>query len=240
LVLGNGSNVLASDEGFGGVVLRPTAGLATVEVGVSRIRAGAGAALGSVVKEAARASLSGLEFAVGIPGTVGGAVMTNAGAFSGNIAGVIELARAITGDGEQHEYESFTNGYRESLVPVKEILTSATFRLAEAPFASIKKRVDEVWAMRRETQPHGRACAGSVFKNPSGDSAGRLIEACGLKGESVGGARVSELHANFIINEGAASAADIKTLIEKVAKAVNEGFGITLETEVELIGFEEE
>ncbi|HEY5532420.1 MAG TPA: UDP-N-acetylmuramate dehydrogenase [Candidatus Anoxymicrobiaceae bacterium] len=240
MTLGNGSNVLFSDSGYRGVVLRLTGEFALVETGALEIAAGGGAGLGVLVARASRAGLTGLEFAVGIPGTVGGAVMTNAGAFSGSCASL--LARVETMDllGEARVHEGFKNEYRSHLVPEDEIVTSATFVMAQAPKEEIRERADSFRKLRFRTQPLGKATAGSVFKNPAGTSAGKLIDECGLKGRSLGAARISEIHANFIINEGGATARDIKALMEVAAHEVRERFGICLKAEVKLIGFEGE
>jgi UDP-N-acetylmuramate dehydrogenase len=238
--LGNGSNVLFSDSGYRGVVLRLTGELALVETGVLKIAAGGGAGLGVLVAGASRTGLAGLEFAVGIPGTVGGAVMTNAGAFSGSCASLLERVETIDLRGESRVHEGFKNEYRSHLVPEDEIVTSATFVMAQAPKEEIRERADSFMRLRRQTQPLGKATAGSVFKNPAGASAGRLIDECGLKGRSLGAARISEIHANFIVNEGGATARDIKALMEVAAREVRESFGICLEAEVKLIGFEGE
>ncbi len=239
LVLGLGSNMLVSDRGFDGAVMCLVGGLTGLSVVGRGITAGSGALLGAIVGAAARASLAGLEFAWGIPGTVGGAVMMNAGAFGGTTAAVLERVGTLTPDAESRDYDTFDEVYRAALVPAEEIVTSATFRLEEAPAGDIRKRMDEVGERRKGTQPWGQATAGSVFKNPKDLTAGQLLEECGLKGAAVGGARVSEVHANFIVNQGGASAADIKELIELAAGEVKKRFGVELETEVRLVGFEE-
>lgn len=239
LVLGHGSNILVSDHGFDGAVLRLVGGFTDMRVDGHEITAGSGASLGTIVGAAARASLAGLEFAWGIPGTVGGAVMMNAGAFGGTTASVLKRVGTVTPDAESRDYDTFDDVYRAALVPTEEIVTSTTFKLEEATAGDIRQRMDESGERRKSTQPWGQATAGSVFKNPKGLSAGRLLEECGLKGATVGGARVSEVHANFIVNQAGASAADIKALIELAAGEVKERFGVELETEVRLVGFEE-
>lgn len=240
LIIGNGSNILASDGGFEGVVLRLEGELSHARTVKDRLESGSGASLGTAVTKAAWASLSGLEFAIGIPGTVGGALMMNAGAFSGTVAGVLESARTLTLDGEMREHDRFEAVYREPLLPAGEIVMSAAFRLLVASGSEISRRVKATRLERRAKQPWGEATAGSVFKNPEGDTAGRLIDSCGLKGREVGGARVSELHANFIINTGRASASDIRALIDIVAEEVKARFDVALELEVKLVGFGEE
>lgn len=240
LIIGNGSNILASDCGFEGAVLRLEGELSYVRIVGDRLESGSGAALGAAVTGATRASLSGLEFAIGIPGTVGGALMTNAGAFSGTVSGVLERARTLSRDGEMREHDRFEAVYREPLLPAGEIVMGAVFRLLADGGFEIRERVEAARLERRATQPWGEATAGSVFKNPEGDTAGRLIDSCGLKGRVVGGARVSELHANFIINTGRASASDIRDLIDLVAEEVKARFDVALELEVKLVGFGEE
>jgi len=240
LALGNGSNVLIADAGFDGAVIRLRGRAAFTKVSGELLEAGAGAPLGVVALTAARASLGGLEFSCGIPGTVGGAVMTNAGASSGSTALVLAEARALTIDCEDVIFDVFEDVYRQPLVPPGHIVTSATFRLGHTSPESIKSLMSEARSKREATQPVGLASAGCVFKNPAGDSAGRLLEECGVKGASVGRASVSRVHANFIINNGGARADDIKKLMGLMALEVESRFAVRLEPEVRLIGFEEE
>jgi UDP-N-acetylmuramate dehydrogenase len=240
MVLGNGSDVLVSDEGFDGVVLRLRGDLSAVAVDGDILKAGAGAMLGSATVLAGRESLSGLEFALGIPGTVGGAIMTNAGAFDGDVASVVERVDALTREGETRTFTEFEGGYRMPLVPESSIVTAATLRLRKDSSDSIKSRMKDARMKREGSQPLGEATAGSVFKNPRGESAGRLIDACDLKGSSIGGAAVSRVHANFIVNEGGASAGDILKLMERITSEVESRFGVRLEPEVRLVGFDKE
>lgn len=239
-VIGNGSNILVSDGGTSKLVLRLSGDLAKVEVDGAKVDSGAGALLSSVVAEAYRNGLSGLEFSFGIPGTVGGAVMMNAGAFSGSVSEVLLEVDTLTPDGRNRSYSEFADTYREPLVPGEDLVLRASFALEPDSQERVRVRMDEVRSRRREEQPWGMATAGSVFKNPEGVGAGELIDRCGLKGRAIGRARVSEKHANFIINEGGATAGDIKSLIEDVAAEVESRTGIVLETEVELLGFDEE
>lgn len=240
-VLGNGSNILVSDGGIQGVVLRLLGDFQSISsIGGGIVKAGSGALMGAVVAKALRVSLSGLEFAFGIPGTAGGAVMTNAGAFGGSIAEVLSDVTTVTGEGEVRQYTSFWDLYRSPLVPTVEVVTGAEFQLAVDGAEKIRERVDSIRARRKREQPQGAFTAGSVFKNPPGESAGRLIEECGLKGKGIGGAKISGAHANFIINEEAATASDIKDLIDLARHEVEERFGIRLELEVQTVGFEEE
>jgi len=239
-VIGNGSNLLVSDSGLRGVVIRLSGELARVLCGEEEVFAGGGALLSQVIVEATRSGLSGLEFAFGIPGTIGGGVMTNAGAFSGRVSDVLANIRALDMNGRTKMYESFTGRYREPLIPPDEIVIGASFKMIKDSKEKVEKRLDEVRAKRKKTQPWGMATAGSVFKNPESAFAGELIEKCGLKGKRVGGAKISETHANFIINTGDASASDIYALIELARSAVAERFGVVLELEVQLVGFSSE
>lgn len=239
-VLGKGSNILVSDRGLQGIAMRLGGEFTSIDVSGEALQAGGGAPLGSLVGKSLKASLEGFEFAVGIPGTVGGAVMTNAGAFSGSIAEVIGEVETLTLDGEQTRHTDIENAYRSPLVSREEIVTCARFRLKNGSADRIRNMMDSAKAKRKETQPWGKATAGSVFKNPPGDSAGRMIEECGLKGKSVGGARVSDTHANFIINDGTAKASDIKRLIDLIRGEVRVRFGLDLELEIQLVGFDKE
>ena len=239
-VLGKGSNILVSDRGLQGIAMRLGGEFTSIDVSGEALQAGGGAPLGSLVGKSLKASLEGFEFAVGIPGTVGGAVMTNAGAFSGSIAEVIGEVETLTLDGEQTRHTDIENAYRSPLVSREEIVTCARFRLKNGSADRIRNMMDSAKAKRKETQPWGKSTAGSVFKNPTGDSAGRMIEECGLKGKSVGGARVSDTHANFIINDGTAKASDIKRLIDLIRGEVRVRFGLDLELEIQLVGFDKE
>ena len=240
LILGNGSNLLVADAGFRGVVLRLRDKLASVEVDGEVLSAGAGAMLAAATGAAAAASLAGFEFAQGIPGTVGGAVMANAGTYAGCTADITTKVCAMTLAGEERIFEEFDNRYRKPLVAEGHVVTRVTFRLRHGEKDSIRAAMREVRSRREVCQPTGEATAGSVFKNPPGNKAGKLIEECGLKGRAVGGARISEVHANFIINDGGATAQDIRSLMKLAAAEVKYRCGITLETEVRLVGFDKE
>ncbi|MBN1289788.1 MAG: UDP-N-acetylmuramate dehydrogenase [Actinobacteria bacterium] len=236
-ILGNGSNVLIADEGVRGAAVRLKGELAGINIDENTIKAGGGALLSSVVTEAYKKSLGGLEFTFGIPGTVGGAVMTNAGAFNKSISNVLSLVRTIDSDGTVKNYDKFKNNYRSPLVPREETVISSWYLLQNRNNESIRKRMDEFREKRRQSQPWGMPTAGSVFKNPEGDHAGRLIEECGLKGRTSGSAKISEIHGNFIINEGGATAGDIKSLIDMVIEEVASKSGVKLQPEVQFIGF---
>ena len=237
-ILGKGSNVLAADEGFPGVVLHLEGEFLEVSIDGERVVAGGGAMLGGVCAQALRAGLSGLEALSGIPSSIGGAVRINAGAYGGEIFDVLESVRLVSRRGERREARAseIPHGYRRTaLCDSGEIVARATMRLERAPRERIEARTKEVSDKRRGALP-SEPNAGSVFKNPPGDYAGRLIEACGLKGMSLGGAAISERHANVIINRGGARAADVMTLMRRMRDAVREKFGITLSPEVEMLG----
>lgn len=237
-ILGMGSNVLVADAGFPGCVLRLEGAFLEVRVEGERVRTGGGAALGGVCAAAARAGLSGIEPISGIPSSIGGAVRINAGAYGGEIFDVLESVRLVTPDGSAREAAAseIPHGYRWSaLVGTREIVAGAVLRLSPAPREQIDAKTRSVADRRRGALP-SEPNAGSVFKNPEGDYAGRLIEACGLKGERRGGAEVSVRHANVIVNTGGARAADVVALMRLMRDAVRGRFGVTLMPEVEMLG----
>ncbi|HEY1433980.1 MAG TPA: UDP-N-acetylmuramate dehydrogenase [Thermoanaerobaculia bacterium] len=237
-VLGMGSNVLVADEGFSGCVLRLEGAFLEVRLEGERVRAGGGAALGGVCAAAARARLSGIESISGIPSSIGGAVRINAGAYGGEIFDVLETVRLVAPTGERRlaRAEEIPHGYRWSaLVASREIVSEAVLRLAPASGEAIQARTRTVAEKRRGVLP-SEPNAGSVFKNPEGDYAGRLIEACGLKGERRGDALISPRHANVIVNTGQSRAADVLVLMRMMRDAVREKFGVTLLPEVEMLG----
>jgi UDP-N-acetylmuramate dehydrogenase len=237
-LLGMGSNILVADEGFPGYVLRLGGDFLKVSVEGERVTAGGGAALGAVCAGAARAQLSGIEAISGIPSSVGGAVRINAGAYGGEIFDVLETVRLVSRSGQRRAVPAreIAHGYRTSdLIRTQEIVSEAVLKLSRAPREQIETRTRAVAQKRRGALPSGPN-AGSVFKNPPGDHAGRLIEACGLKGERRGGALISQRHANVIVNTGGASAADVLGLMGRMRDAVRERFGVTLLPEVELLG----
>ena len=238
--IGRGSNLLVRDGGIRGLVIRLGEEFGGIEVREDRIEARAGESLARLSNRAMEAGLSGLEFASGIPGSVGGAMAMNAGAYGGQMADVTERARVMdtaTGEICEMELEQLSMGYRTSLVLEKGLLvTSALFRLKTGDRALIKAQMDELNRRRREKQPLNYPSAGSTFKRPEGYFAGALIEQAGLKGACVGGAQVSELHAGFIVNRGNATASDVLSLIGLVQQRVLENSGVTLETEVRIVG----
>nr|WP_308657319.1 UDP-N-acetylmuramate dehydrogenase [uncultured Agathobacter sp.] len=250
-VIGNGSNLLVGDKGIRGLVIGIGKGLSTIEVteAVAQqstaqgnghvITAGAGAILAAVAAKAAEASLSGLEFASGIPGSVGGAVVMNAGAYGGEIKDVLIDVTVLTAEGELKTVtrDELDLSYRHSIVPEKGyIVLSARFRLSPKPQDEIKAYMAELRAKRVEKQPLEYPSAGSTFKRPEGYFAGKLIMDAGLRGYSVGDAQVSGKHCGFVVNKGEATAADVLTLIKDVQETVLKQFGVKLEPEVKMIG----
>ncbi len=238
--LGGGSNVLISDEGLPGLVLL-THGLQKIHWQGNRVRVGAGYRLPKLSWEAGQKGFSGLEFAVGIPGTLGGAVLMNAGAYDGCLSEVIESVEVVTPDGEKRLLgkDELTFGYRISSIKGSGLLiTEVTLLLQPGDVDAITRRMREFYESRKQKQPLRYPNAGSVFKNPLNDSAGRLIEAAGAKGLTVGGAQVSTKHANFIVNLGGATAQDVLTIIKEVQALVFEKFSLLLDTEIVLLGFD--
>lgn len=241
-VLGTGANVLVSDKGFDGVVVHNKAREITINLDADppTLIAESGANLGTVARQAGLNGLTGLEWASTVPGSLGGAIYGNAGAHGGNMQQSLLLANILHREkgymslsSEQMEY-----AYRSSQLkrnPGSAVILSAQLAVVKGDSALIKSQMDENAARRRQTQPPG-ASMGSTFKNPVGDYAGRLIEAAGLKGTTIGGAQVSPVHGNFIINTGTASAEDIHQLILLVQKTVKEKFGVDLALEIELLG----
>lgn len=252
IVLGGGSNVLVSDAGVRGVVVinRARQLRFDIESQPPFVWAESGANFGSIARQAAARGLAGLEWATGIPGTVGGAVVGNAGAHGGDMAGSLLVAEILHQERrapgempirrETWPVERLEYTYRSSVLKHRPgaIVLSARLRLERTQAqetAALLERIETFNRMRQRTQPPG-ASMGSMFKNPPGDYAGRLIEAAGLKGTRLGGAEISELHANFFLNRGQAKAADIYRLIQIAQKAVAEKFGVNLELEIELVG----
>ena len=239
-VLGNGTNVLFKDGGYDGVVVRIGKPFEHIRTEGVRLICGSGALLASVSKEALAKGLTGLEFASGIPGSVGGAVFMNAGAYGGEIKDVLVSARMISRDGEK-EYtlsaEELDLSYRHSILhETGDIVVEAEFELAEGDREAIKAEMAELTKKRNAKQPVQYPSAGSTFKRPEGYFAGKLIQDAGCKGLQVGGAQVSELHSGFVINKGGATASDILQLMEIVQAKVLNDFGVMLEPEVRIIG----
>jgi UDP-N-acetylmuramate dehydrogenase len=242
LVLGRGSDVVIADAGVRGLVILDRAD--ALEVTGEGVTAEAGVQMARIATRSQEAGLTGLEFALAIPGSIGGAVWANAGAHDGEIAGVLAWADIVGADGTESRLAApdLAFGYRDSRlkhpapgVP-PEIVVAARFALASDDPAAIRTRLDAIKAWRRAHQPLGIPSAGSVFRNPPGDSAGRLIEAAGLKGRRIGGAVISERHANWILNDAKGTATDVRTLADLVAATVRERLGVDLVAEVEFIG----
>ena len=237
-VIGHGSNLLVLDGGIRGLVIRIGKNMKRITRKGNRITAQAGAMLGKVAMEAAEAGLTGLEFASGIPGTVGGGVTMNAGAYDGEMAQVVTQVRGIRpGGGEVClSREEMNFGYRHSAVKEKNfIVTSVDFELQEGAPEAIRAKMAELNAKRAEKQPLDQPSAGSTFKRPEGYYAAALIDQCGLKGYSIGGAMVSMKHAGFLINNGTSSQ-DFLDLMVKVQQIVEERVGVRLEPEIKIVG----
>ena len=236
-MLGGGTNLLVSDKGIRGVVLQNAWREATVDGPI--IEASSGTALAHVAARAAQAGIEGLEWMATVPGTVGGAVHGNAGAFGTETADVIVDAELmdLNGDTWRSRVDELGYAYRtSSLQGTPIVCVRARFRGTLGDRASAVRRIKEMANERTNKQPLAQPNTGSIFRNPPGDHAGRLIEASGLKGRSIGGARVSEKHANFIVNTGTAKAADVKALMELCQSEVQERFGVRLVPEVEVVG----
>ena len=239
MILGNGSNVLFKDSGYRGAVIKLSGEFSEVVLEGTEMTAGPGVLLAYLSKLAAANSLSGLEFACGIPGSLGGGIFMNAGAYGGTMADVVKSVTAVTPEGEIYEYgeDELELSYRHSrFMDSGEVIVRAKLLLKEGNREEIQALMDEKNRARREKQPVSYPSAGSFFKRPEGYYAAALIDQTGLKGLSVGGAEVSELHAGFIINKGGATATDVLALMEKVQSAVFEKYGVRLEPEVRIIG----
>ncbi len=239
LWMGLGSNLLVRDGGVPGTVIMTSGLLNGLERrGEDRVRVEAGVACARVARFAARAGLKGAEFLAGIPGTMGGALAMNAGAFGGETWTVVDRVETLDRAGRHRERSSgdYRIGYRQVSGQADEWFIAAHLRLERGDARESSRRIRDLLKRRSDTQPMGQASCGSVFRNPAGDFAARLIEASGLKGRCVGGACVSEKHANFIVNTGGATAADIETLIREVADTVERFHGVRLVPEVKVVG----
>ena len=243
IVLGNGSNVLVKDDGFRGVVIVIGAGLGDIQIDAENaiITAGAGAMLGEAARAAARESLSGLEFASGIPGSIGGGAFMNAGAYGGEMSHVITGVDALMPDGSIRHFaaDELDFGYRHSIFYENGgIIVSVEMKLEHGNQNEINEKMTDLNHRRAEKQPLNFPSAGSTFKRPSGYFAGQLIEESGLKGHRIGGAMVSEKHAGFVINYDHATSKDILNLIDHIKSEVYMRFGVELEPEIKIIGKE--
>lgn len=239
-VLGSGSNVLVAEAGVRGLVIINKA--RHVVIDPPRVHAESGASLSSLARACISRGLAGLEWAISVPGTVGGAVVGNAGAHGGDIAASLDSARMLEQSGTVTNWpvDKFEYRYRDSLLKrgprgVTAVVLAAMFTLAPGDSTELTQRANGFVAHRKKTQPPG-ASMGSMFKNPLGDHAGRLIDAAGLKGAQVGGAQISSVHANFFVNTGDATAEDVRALINLARDRVQQRFGVRLELEVELVG----
>lgn len=238
-LIGNGSNLLVGDGGIRGVVVELSEPAGAIVVNGNEITAQAGAMLAKIANTAASAGLAGMEFASGIPGTIGGAVVMNAGAYGGEMKDILVRVKVLDEQGEEKELpvEELDLGYRHSCIPEKHYLvTEATIRLTPGKEEAIRAKMKELNEKRIEKQPLSYPSAGSTFKRPEGYFAGKLIMDAGLRGYAVGGAQVSEKHCGFVINKGGATAADIRQLMQDVAEKVYEQYGVRLEPEVKMTG----
>ena len=236
--LGAGTNLLVSDRGMRGLVVRLGDGFGKIKIDDTRVVAGAAAPFGTLVLEVVEQGLEGLEFGEGIPGTVGGGLVMNAGAFGGEIAKVVTLVHGVTEAGEALALskDDVKFAYRRTELPAHFIITRVDFELARGDREQLTARVAELHAKRASRQPRGVPNAGSIFKNPPGNFAGKLLEGAGLKGTRLGGAAFSDQHANFIVNLGGAQAAEVRALIDMARDKVKEQSGVWLEPEVRLVG----
>jgi len=238
-ILGNGSNLLVSDKGYEGVVIQIFKNMNQITLEGDTITAQAGAILSAVANKALDSELTGFEFAAGIPGTLGGACVMNAGAYGGEMKDVLVNVVVLTQDGEflTIPKEELELGYRTSVIAKKNyIVLEATIKLTKGDKNAIKERMDELKVQRTTKQPLEYPSAGSTFKRPVGHFAGKLIQDAGLRGFQVGGAQVSEKHCGFVINKDQATAADVAELMKQVSAIVKEQFGVELEAEVKRLG----
>ena len=242
MVLGNGSNVLVRDGGYRGVIVKLGHGFDQVSVDGETLRCGSGALLSAAAKTAADAGLAGMECLSGIPGSIGGAVFMNAGAYGGEIKDVLRKVTVISADGARvfdMDAQKLELGYRQSLLQkTGDIVLEAEFALQPGDETTIKETMADLKAKRNAKQPVNYPSAGSFFKRPEGYFAGKLVQDADLKGVSVGGAEVSQLHSGFLINKGGATATDILQLMQIVQATVMDRFGVMLEPEVRIIGEE--
>lgn len=238
-ILGNGSNLLVSDKGYRGVIIQLWKNFSDISVKDCCITAKAGALLSKVAAEALEEGLTGMEFASGIPGTIGGAVFMNAGAYGGEMKDIIKEVKVLDDQGEVRvlSNEEMKLGYRTSIVKEKGYtVLSAVLQLEKGDVSVIRETMEDLKNRRTSKQPLDMPSAGSTFKRPEGYFAGKLIMDSGLRGFSMGGAQVSEKHCGFVVNKGGATAEDVTALIREVQRRVKEKFGVELETEVRFLG----
>ena len=238
-ILGNGSNLLVGDKGYSGILVKLGEGMESVTVEGERMKISAGTLLSKAASAARENELTGMEFASGIPGTVGGAIVMNAGAYGGEMKQIVESVEVMNMEGEILVLDNDTMefGYRKSVIKSRPFIVLETVLcLQKGKQEEISSKMEELSRLRREKQPLEYASAGSTFKRPEGYFAGKLIMDAGLRGFSIGGAKVSEKHCGFIVNSGNATAADIREVIDEVQKCVKAKFGVTLEREVIYLG----
>ncbi len=239
-MIGRGSNLLVSDGGIEGAVLKLGRGLDHLEINGTEIKAGAGVSLVSLSVQISKKGYAGLEFASGIPGSVGGAVYMNAGAHGSDMSEILKQAHVLFEDGtlawlSKEEMEFFLSNFSASEEKTR-YRTGSNFSIDRGDKTEIVERMQNNKNYRKDTQPYNLPCAGSIFRNPLPHHAGKLVENAGLKGHSIGGAQISPMHGNFIVNTGNGSAADVQALIQHVKDTVYDKFEVEMETEVEIIG----
>ena len=238
-ILGNGSNLLVGDKGYRGMVVKFGEEMEQIQVEGTRMTVKAGALLSKAAMTAKQHSLTGLEFAAGIPGSIGGGIVMNAGAYEGEMKQVVESVRVMDRDGQILTLDNDTMefGYRTSIIKNRPfIVVEVVLQLAEGDQEKIAAKMEELAVLRRSKQPLEYASAGSTFKRPEGYYAGKLIMDAGMRGYRIGGAQVSDKHCGFIVNTGKATAADIKEVIEEVQERVKERFHVMLEPEIVFLG----
>lgn len=237
MILGNGSNVLFSDDGFDGMIIQIGVAMGEIQAAGDRIYAGAGALLSKVANTAYENSLTNMEFAAGIPGSIGGAIVMNAGAYGGEMKDIVEYVDILERDGFVRRYtnEEMEFSYRHSIVDEEKIVVGIGLKLALGDKTLILEKMKQLAEQRRSKQPLEYGSAGSTFKRPEGYFAGKLIDDCGLRGYRVGGAMVSEKHCGFVINYEQATFEDVTTLMQDVCTIVKDKYGVVLEPEVRII-----
>lgn len=238
-VKGNGSNILVGDNGYYGAIIEISHTMNEIKVDSDIIKTGAGALMSAISSEALKHSLTGMEFASGIPGTIGGGVTMNAGAYGGELKDIVTAVRVLDAEGNAYTLsnEDMKFGYRTSILKSGQyVVTEVTIRLNSGDAETIRASMEDLNTRRREKQPLEYPSAGSTFKRPEGYFAGKLIEDAGLRGFTIGGAQVSEKHCGFVINKKDATAKDIRTLIEHIQRTVSEKEGVLLEPEVIFLG----
>ncbi len=238
MCLGAGTNLLVSDRGVRGLVVKLGEHFGRIAIDDAKVTVGAAMQFGAMVETVIEHGLAGLEFGEGIPGTVGGGLVMNAGAFGGEMARVVIRVHGVTADGRARALtrDQVNFAYRRTDLPPRFVITHVDFELTHGDRDELRSRIADLRSKRAARQPRGLPNAGSVFKNPPGNFAGRLLESVGLKGTRMGGAAFSAQHANFIVNLGGARADEVRALIDLARSRVMEGTGVTLEPEVKLIG----